>query len=229
MLKACNILLVFALTGLVACRENAPIPTNPQSRSAVGSTDESVVVRKLVAAVGRDQESVRFDYRGTCDSDDTEIIALPAIELGSTAGGHNAITRVQGLLGGNQQMSITEQPIGIVHVRFGDLTSEILQTKIGRLSLNNDERHDPREAINAIYRSPELKASLSRLNARHVYEMGHLIGHPVLHAAQVGPTNEDITVDQFLDDILRAFPGAVVYKECKRRDKRLFDITYYDR
>jgi hypothetical protein len=60
--------------------------------------------------------------------------------------------------------------------------------------------------------------------------MGHLLGHPVAQAAQVGPNIDGITVDQFIDNVLRAFPGVVVYKECIRPNgKRLFDITYYDR
>jgi hypothetical protein len=229
MFRARSFFLVLALASVVGCHEHAPAPATSRPGSVGGPEGEAIVVRRLLAAANSGNQSLRFDFHGECDSEHTDVISLPAVTLGVTKEEDSALAKVQELIGGNQQVSIRGQDNGIIRVKLGDVSSGVLQTGVGHITLDKYSSRDPWKAVDTINGLNEVNLSLAHLNTRHVYYCcGTLGGHPMPRVAQLGPEVDGVTVDTYLDQILSSFPGLIVYKECTRPSGlHLFDVQYY--
>ncbi|MGB0065365.1 MAG: hypothetical protein WBP85_13035 [Terracidiphilus sp.] len=141
----------------------------------------------------------------------------------------DVLSKVRELLRDSPDMHVTVQH-GIIDITQSGIREDILQTKIARLSLNADEQYSPRNALDAIVGSKELLSEEVRTNTRQVVEMGRVGSPPMRGRYHVPASLLNSTVDEDLNQVLRAFPGIIVYGDCTRPNgNNLIDVEYFTR
>ena len=223
------VILTLAVVSIVGCQKMTPSqPDQHQQGLPVANAQSGAsVMEHVLVALKPDGRSARFDYRGTCEAPNSDVISFPPINLESSQETKNGLLRVQEMFRGNKDISVTEQPSGIIRIRVAGISGEILQTRIGHLALSRIAQYDPTEAIGAIVSASEVQSAMRHFNTRPAVLPGGLEQLPAKGMSHLDHSMENVTVDQALDRILGTFKGVVVYKECTRPGgAHLFSITF---
>jgi hypothetical protein len=113
-----------------------------------------------------------------------------------------------------ENVTISEEPPGIIRIWIGKVPTEILRTRISLLTLDRQAQYDPSSAIMAIGSTKEVEAAKTSLGLSEAPLCNGLValaenGLPCLPASM-----KNITVDQALDMIAKTWGGPVVFGVC---------------
>jgi hypothetical protein len=223
------IALVFALwCSVVGCKQIKHATSDQQPKPSVGVQTGQEAIRQLLAALKPERKSVRLDYRGACESSNSDVIVFPSIKLSSPREEGSSLSKVTEMLRDNRDISVNDGAGGIIRIKVPGVSGAILQTKIAQITLDRDEQYDPNAAIRAILNAKEVQSAANQTHTRLALSVGGLENIPSKGMPHLEQFWKDVTVDQALDRVLRAFPGLVEYKECIRPNgDSLFDVRYY--
>lgn len=132
---------------------------------------------------------------------------------------------------GNPDVSISEDS-GIVRIRIGKVSDELLRTKIPTLAFTQHEQYYPRlpgGAVETIVDAPEVKGQMRGLRLSEVSGfIDELVpGHDETDP-HIPPTLNDITFDEALDVVAKSFDGVVSYSECRKSNGYGFiDVNFF--
>jgi hypothetical protein len=229
MRRCLAIIIALASSCVVGGQIAGTKPADPQRGSSLYVHDDLDLAERLLDALRPQKLSGQLEYRGTCEAVNSDIISLPPISVAPPQYGKNGLLTVREMLGDNKDVSVTEQPPGIVRIRLPGVSGEILHTRISRLSLNRDEQYDPNQAVSAVLNAEEVESAMRRLNTNQALAViVRQVRVPSKGAPHLGPFLKNVTVGEALAEILRTFRGVVVYDECTRPNgEGLFDINFY--
>src|SRR5207247_2378103 len=121
-------------------------------------------------------------------------------------------------------VTVKEEPRGIIRIWIGDVPTAILRTRLGIVELDKNARETKLGAVRAILNTNEVQAAMKSLGVgTPSYASSEVAKSPPPYPREI----KNVTFDQALDVIAQAWDGIVVYAACTEPDKsgmRLFDI-----
>lgn len=199
-------------------------------RTQLGASKEEAkrnsykVLRYLVPALNQAGKAGRIYFEESCPSDVDLLHPFPKIDAHRPSKDVSGLAAVQEIFKGDENVSVEENPAGIIRIRVGAMHNEVLQTKISHITFTPLEQYDDRKAINAIFGSQEMQAARQNLDTPISHPVaGHVMwpaeGYPHLPASLT-----NVTLDQSLDAVAQSFGGIVVFGICP--SERWYDAYY---
>jgi hypothetical protein len=194
--------------------------TSPDEEYAVHILDK---LKPVLASAGG---ASRFNFVGPCHSGKNPV-GFPTLNLQPPSEGKTGVRAVRDMFRGNKGVAITSSASGIIRIKIGSAPFTLLQTRIPVLKLKPLEQYNPLDAIYAIQSAKEVEAARSKL--------GLLYPTAIVDQRQLEPAEglphlpsvlKDVTMDQALDAVAKAFKCVVIYGECVGGDQRYFTIGF---
>jgi len=221
-----TVLMIGAIFGYLS----AAFPQEKLRWYSFGNTpNEDAVLKYLVPSLSSAGKASLLYYSGAYDPKGSDPIPFPLLDLQPPSKGETGLAAVREIFQNDKNVTVSEEPSGIIAIRVGDISPEILETKISLLSLDSTEQYSPGDAITAIEKTKEVEASMRRFRFRPTLNLGGQVVEPGEGFPHLPPSMKNVTVDQALDLIAQAFGGIVVYGVCAQPDgTRLLyiDVAY---
>jgi hypothetical protein len=207
------------MVGCIVClaAENSP-STGGQSLEARRQRQEEAVLGYLRDVAWSSRKAIRLYYRADCrpmkDSVVDYSVPFPFFPLQPPSGDKTGVAAVREIFKNAEDVTIAEEPLGIIRIWVGEVPTEILRTRISLLTLDREAQYDPSSAIAAIESTKEVEAAKTSLGLSEAPYGGGLValaenGLPCLPASM-----KNITVDEALDMIAKTWGGPVVFGIC---------------
>jgi hypothetical protein len=173
----------------------------------------------------------RIYYSMVCASEAEDgPLAFPEVKAGPPSKEKLGVTAVREIFKNDKQVKVSQDRSGMIRVMIGQPASSLLQTKIPSLSFKPDEQYNGELAIWAIFNAKEVEAAMRRLRlelpetifsgSTTEPEEGRIFPH-------LPPSLKNVTIDQALDEVARAFGGIVIYESCTdAAGKRFVSIDF---
>lgn len=227
-------LTVLMLGSVLACLSAAP-SSRAQEDSYSYSTskrNEDAVLKYLLPVLSSAGKPGRLYYRAACHAEG-DPVPFPLTEVQLPSKGKTGLAAVQEIFQSDKNVTVTEEPSGIITIRIGDVPAAILQTKISLLSLEPIEQYNPTEVIRAIESSKDMEAAMRSLGVSPVsIPFDGLFTPPGKGMPHLPPSVKNVAVGQALDSVAETFKGIVIYGECaepaKPGGRRLFWLDFAD-
>lgn len=175
---------------------------------------------KVIGGVGR------LYLHSKCQGASEDVLFFPRIDVKPASTGKANLATVRDVLAANANVTVAEPRPGVTGIWIGDVSHDLLKTKIGVLTLNPRQRYNDHDAITAIIGSKEVQTKMRELQME-VYPI--LVHYPLVSPdpklPHLPPSMIDMTMDEALDQVARTFGGLVIYKECRGQNvTRLFSV-----
>jgi len=184
------------------------------------------IVQYLWSALGS-PTGVRLSYAAKCGVN-AIIPPLPAIQLRQPPASSTGLSAVRMIFKSGDDVSVTKGFDGVIEVKLGKVSEELLGTKIPDIRLDPTQQYNPRDAISALEGTWEMKRAMDVLDMQS--SSTFFIG-PVRSPQDGGPSLPSevrhVTTGEMLDILARSFRGLVTYGVCTQGyPKRLFYINF---
>ena len=187
------------------------------SREA-SNRNEDVVLEYLRPVISSSGKAVRIYYRAMChrtsNSTAEAPVPFPLVNVQPPPKDKTGLAAVREIFKNDQNVTVAEEPEGIIRVWIGKVPTAILETKLSVLALDRLEQYNQRMAINAIKDTKKMQAAMRSLAVLPVSDLGGLVAEASQALPHLPATMQDVTVDQALDVIAKTFHHVVVYGAC---------------
>jgi hypothetical protein len=209
---AAAILLALLLIG----RSNALPSVGTDGSTA--EQNESAVLKYLGPALRVSGNVARLNFITTsCESGEAASIEFPELNVSQPPKDKAGLELIRGIFQNNGNITVVEQPRGVVRITVGDVPEEILHTKIRNLALTPREQFNPEEALDAIENTKEMDAGMRKLGFRLAEALAdHPVESPKAGHPHLPPLMRNVTVDEALNSIAETFQGIVLFGACKQ-------------
>jgi hypothetical protein len=209
---------VFTIGAILGCLSPA-LPQEKLRWYSFGSTpNEDAVLKYLVPALSSAGKAGLLYYSGAYDAKSSDPVPFPLLELQAPSKSETGLAAVREIFQSDKNVTVSEEPSGIITIRVGDISPEILETKISLLRLDRTEQYSPGDAITAIEKTKDVEASMRRFRLRPTLNLGGQVVQPAEGLPHLPPSMKNVTVDQALGSIAETFRGIVVYGVCAQPD-----------
>lgn len=209
--------VIFALVGLsLGCLAAISAARYQESWNSAGSRNEDAVLRHLRPMLESAGKSGRLYYRGTCKEQGWDPIQFPSVSVSPPRKGEADIAAIQDMFRADKEIEVSEEPLGLIRIRIGQVSHSMLETNISILNLKPMEQYNAAEAINAIENASDV---IKVMHERGIEAVPIFLGlevTPTRKEPHLPPSISNTTVDRVLDMIATTFKGVVVYGECPR-------------
>lgn len=184
--------------------------------SAVNERDVIGALRPVLRSSGK---VARVYFSAYCPPGEDAPVVFPKIKLLAPPTNVTGLAAVRALFNGSRDVSLAEEPEGIIRVTIGSVPKSLLLTRIATLRLDTAAQYKDLFAVQAIIWAPEVQSAMKKMHIR-------VSNKPII--ASENPADErlphlpalisNITVDQALDDVAKTFRTVVVYGACANSD-----------
>ena len=184
------------------------------------------IVQYLRSALGS-PTGVRLSYAAKCDVN-SSIPPLPAIQLRQPPASSAGLSAVRMIFESEGDVSVTKGLDGVIEIKLGKVSGELLDTKIADIRFDPTERYNPRNAISALVRTAEMKRAMDTLEMRSSspFFIG-LLRSPENEGPSLPSELQHVTTGRVLDKLAQSFRGLVTYGVCTQGyPRRLFFINF---
>jgi hypothetical protein len=209
--------LIIASCTICIATEDSPGPEG-ESLEATRQHYQDTVLEYLRDVAWSSRKAIRLYYQADCQPMKNSVVdysvPFPFFPLQSPPADKTGIAAVREIFKNAKDVTISEEPPGIIRIWIGKVPTEILRTRISLLTLDRQAQYDPSSAIGAIESTKEVQAAKTSLGLSDAPVVGGLValaenGLPCLPASM-----KNITVDQALDMIAKTWGGPVVFGIC---------------
>lgn len=192
--------------------------TAGESLEARRQHHEDTVLGYLRDVAWSSRKAIRLYYQADCQPMKNSVVdysvPFPFFPLQAPSADKTGVAAVREIFKNAKDVTIAEEPLGIIRIWVGKVPTEILRTRISLLTLDREAQYDPSSAIGAIESTKEVEAAKTSLGLSDAPYGGGLValaenGLPCLPASM-----KNITVDQALDMIAKTWGGPVVFGVC---------------
>jgi hypothetical protein len=156
----------------------------------------------------------RISYSTVCARDDSAL-PFPKLQLRPPSTHETGFDAVREIFTDDNRVKVTRNPSGIISIRVGEPPTDILQTRIGRLSLTPNEQYNEQLAIVAVMHTEEFKSAERVLGIKEPMSVLAVnIVEPTKGLPHLPSTLTNITVDEAFDRIAQTFRVAILYASC---------------
>lgn len=138
-------------------------------------------------------------------------------------------SRVSYLLAESKKVTIWQGKAGQLRVLVGDVSAELLTTKINLVSFKRIERYNAIDAINAITRTKEIQAKLGELGLRQpaaILPSYIQMPDPDRPLPHLPASIKKVTMEEALDQVAETFDCVIIYAGWTEGGKRWFSVDY---
>ncbi|PYI90443.1 MAG: hypothetical protein DME97_17345 [Verrucomicrobia bacterium] len=138
-------------------------------------------------------------------------------------------SRVSYLLAESKKVTIWRGKAGQLRVLVGDVSAELLTTKINLVSFKTIERYNAIDAINAITRTKEIQAKLGELGLRQpatILPSYIQMPDPDRPLPHLPAAIKNVTMEEALDQVAETFDCVIIYAGWTGDGKRWFSVDY---
>lgn len=191
--------------------------------------NRDALLQYLRPVLKADRGAGRLYYRVQCWAKDVgDDFSFPELELEAPSKEKTGLDAVREIFTKRKEVTVELGRDGMIKIRTGDVSAEVLKTKIDLLTLKPRERYNPLQAIMAIERTAEVQAKMRQLGAEEPLSIAqeHLVG-PASGLPHLPASMRDVTMDEALDRVAQTFGGLVIYGECASANgTRLFSVNF---
>jgi hypothetical protein len=204
-----------------------------RSASAEAGRRNEQAVLKYVWPVLKSAGKVgRIYYRAVCPSNNPELVAFPEVAVRPPASNETGRAAIQDMFRSSEHTIVTEDKSGLIRIKLGTVSGEILKTRISTLKLDPKSQYNDMVAIGRIKGTREVKYRESELNMRSPKRpYNYITIQPADGLPHVPAIMTNITMEAALDVVALTFKGIVLYGECPRGDVYQIDFIggiYFD-
>lgn len=193
-----------------------------------GQQVKTALARQLVYAF--DGTSFLVEAEGTCpDKDRGMLLEPPAFLPVKAAAGMSVLERVRLAIDSQQGITVRELSKGILLIRWPTVSNDLFRTKIGKLSLGNDDQFNPSLALEKMFGANEVRVAMRRSGHRPYPRVGVLmLNQPQSGTPHLPAMLSNESVEGVLSQTLQTFGGVIIYAECSPWFRTGHnDIDYY--
>lgn len=221
-------LVVLALIAALQSLGGNELPDQRNDLRNSGERNRDVLVQSLAPALKPGGGAGRLYARAECWTKLGDGISFPRLELQSSSKEETGLAAIQDILRKNKEVTVAEGRSGIVGIWIGNVSKDLLETKIRFLMLDRVERYNVWWAISAIIQAKEVEAQRLKLGMEDSLTIiqGRIF-EPAPGLRHLSASMKDVTVDEALDRVAQAFGGLVIYRECiSANGTRLFSVDF---
>jgi hypothetical protein len=204
---------------------NAAEPTSAGSRrSNIDNGNLDRVREYMRSATYFPDYTIRLYYRADCKSTNGLPVPFPAITVEAPAKGQTGLAAARHIFRNARNVVIREDPGRIIRIWIGDVPTAILQTRIRAVQLNRHARETKLGAVEAILETKEVQAAMKNLG---VGTPSYASSESAISPPPYPSEMKNVTFDEALDVIAKAWDGILIYGACTQPDKsgtKLFDV-----
>jgi hypothetical protein len=168
----------------------------------------------------------RISYSTVCARDDSGLL-FPKLQLRSPSTDKTGFDAVRQIFRDDKRVRVTRNSSGIITITVGEPPTDILQTRIRRLSLMPNEQYNEQLAIVAVMHTKEFESAERVLRIKvPTSVLAVNIVEPTKGLPHLPSSLENTTVDEALDRIARTFRVAVLYASCPPQSNQPRMITF---
>jgi hypothetical protein len=125
-------------------------------------------------------------------------------------------------------VSVTKGLDGVIEIKLGKVSNELLDTKIADIRFDPTQRYNPREAISALVRTAEMKRAMDTLEMQSSSPLFiGLLRSPENGGPSLPSELRHVTSGRVLDKLAQSFRGLVTFGVCTHGyPRRLFFINF---
>jgi hypothetical protein len=161
---------------------------------------------------------------------DSEDLFFPRIEVKSGSNGKAGLAAIRDIFAKSKDVTVAERQSGLIGIRIGDISNDLLGTRIHVLKFGPRQRYNYQDAIVAIISTKEVQTKMRELRMEVAPRFVHypiLYPNPKLRHLPASMT--DLTMDEALDRVAQAFGGLIIYEECVGQNPiRLFSVHMHE-
>lgn len=222
---------IIILGSAVTCLDKRCARNGQQESVAASQRSEGAVIKYLQLALAPAGKAARIYFRGSCSARGGAGDLFPVIDAQPPAKGQRGLEGARDIFRKDSDVTVTEGPPGIVRIKFGNVSTDILSTRLTFVKLTQTAQYNPDGpggAIDVIEGTRSVEAAMARLGLRQVPVFYIGAREPALSTLpHLAPSIKDVTLDQALDSIAKTFRGVVTYGECTRPNGTgLIDIQF---
>ena len=197
-------------------------PTQPLNPSG-SYPDERDIVKRLQAALSSTEYAVRLYFHGVCGADGGSDLQFPQVEVLAPEGNTHGVSAIREMFRNDKNVMISVEPSNIVRITIGPVYKPILDTRLSSVKLPTTAQFNPGGpggAIDVLESATPVQEAM-RENLVH-QEPAFYIGleqPPSRKGHHLPSSMGNLSLDQALDAVAKAFPGIVVYGECENHGK----------
>jgi hypothetical protein len=172
----------------------------------------------------------RLYVRSKCLGVSEDLLLFPRIAVEPAgAKGKNGVAAIRETLA-DSGVIVTERRPGLIAMKMGEISEDLLRTRIHVIKLQPMERYNYQDAIAAIISTTEVQARMQELGMKVSARSIHYpISYPEPKLPHLPGTMTNVTMDEALDRVAQMFHGLLIYEECDGRGPtRLFSIHMHE-
>lgn len=191
--------------------------------------NQDMLVRELGPVLKATGGGGRLYVHSKCLGD-SEDLFFPRIEVQSGAEVKGGLAAIREVLAKNKDVTVAERQPGLIGIRIGDVSNDLLRTRIHVLGFGPRQRYNYQDAIVAIISTREIQTKMRQLRMEVSPRFVH---YPILNPdpklRHLPASMTDLTMDEALDRVAQAFGGVVIYEECiGQNPTRLFSVHMHE-
>jgi hypothetical protein len=195
---------------------------------------EEAVLEYLRDVAWSSRKAMRLYYQADCHSPKAasidDDVPFPTFSVQPPSGDKSGLAAVREIFKNAKDVTIKEEPEGIIRIWIGKVPTEILQTRIPQVRLDRLAQYDPELAIGAIENTKEIDAAKHSLRVTSVLNVGGLMAPAEKSLPSLPSSMTNLTMDQALDMIAKTWGGPVVYGACSvptgQKGTKMFRVGY---
>jgi hypothetical protein len=228
-------IVILVMGSFIVCVAAQDLPS-ARDRSLAGRRQrhEEAVLKYLGDVAWSSRKAIRLYYQAECSpmkgSTVDYSVPFPFFKVRPPSRDKTGLTAVREMFKNARDVTIAEEPTGIIRIWIGKVPTEILQTRIFLLTLKREEQYDPNLAIGAIESTKEMNGAMTSLGVTSAPDGGGLMTQPANDLPYLPASMKNVTLDQALDIVAKTWGGPVVYGACtiptNKKGAKLFALWY---
>lgn len=171
----------------------------------------------------------RLYVHSRCVGASKDVLLFPPIVVKAETKGKTGVAAIRDVLS-DKAVIVTERRPGLIGVWIGDVSNDLLRTRIHVIKLKPMERYNSEDAIAAIIGTKEVRAKMRELHMEISPSVIHYpISYPDAKLPHLSASMTDLTMDEALDQVVKVFRGLLIYEVCEgQNSRRLLSVHMHE-
>ena len=191
---------------------------------------EELLIHTLQSALGPQGTAVRVYVHSACPVNKSKYMSFPDLDIQVPTKSETGLSAVRAIFRSDKNVEITQDRDGVIRIVIGDVFRSFLDTNLASVRLDKTAQYNPDGpggAIALVESESTIEKSMRESKVIQIPEFYIGLRMPPLSGSRhLPPTINNVTVDGYLDLIVKTFPGVVIYSECMIDDSHMVDIRF---
>ena len=179
---------------------------------------EEIVFNYLLDIANSCRKPIRVYYSAVCSKE--KSAEFPSVRVQAPGKAKTGLDAVREIFAKDKSVRVTEYG-GVIRIWIGKVPTEILQAKVGQLSLTSDAQYSPGIAFYELLNSKRMLKAEQALKYRPPVTYSNPAIYPDEKLPHLPATIQDTTAEQVLDEMAKTWASEVImiYGACREKDE----------